>query len=382
MRVPDPGLGAGNPRAYEMILAIKKLGYQLTVYPHTVKTLPENLKNEYQKAGVEIIKEEEDLFAPQNKNRYHIVIVSRPDVFAAVRVRMREHFPKAALIYDAEALFSAREILKHRLFGNEKAEQEAEKGLAGELRLAGKADYVISVSSKEMKKIKEGAGIRNISIWGQALDPSDTNPDFSGRAGMFFVGGYLEPGSPNEHAITRFAGSIMPKLGGCAGTLRIAGMDPCDSIRALSSSSVKVLGYVPDLLPEYENARLFVVPHLFSAGIPAKLLEAMSFGLPAVISRHIADQMEIKEEEMFLIADDDAMFASKILRLYGDEALWHRLRRNALFFIRENYSAEKMTRRLGKIFHAALAVRRQRKIRTAFGLLLKAAGLGRKEQHG
>jgi hypothetical protein len=38
------------------------------------------------------------------------------------------------------------------------------------------------------------------------------------------------------------------------------------------------------LEPEYDRHRIFVVPNQLSAGIPLKLIEAISRGIPAVVS--------------------------------------------------------------------------------------------------
>ncbi len=381
MQVPAPEKGAGNPRAHEMIFAIKNLGHELTVYPHTVKTLPENRKNEYRDFGVGIITEERDLFAPQNRNRYDIVIVSRPDVFAAVRGRMREHFPKAALVYDAEALFSEREILKNRIFGRLDLIPEAEKSLAWEFKLARKADYVVSVSNLEMRKMRERGAVTNISVWGQPFEPQPGSRGFEQRAGLFFAGGYLVPESPNEHALVYFTREIFPAVNRrLACGFRIAGMDPCASIKALGSPSIKVLGYVPDLGPEYDSARIFVVPHLFSAGIPAKLFETMSRGLPAVVSRHIAEQLQVETEDLFLIASSPAEFSEKICRLYRDRELWEKLRKNSLRYITENCSPEKMRKTMALILknaqNARAKARLTRLLAAAFNAARRLAGKG------
>jgi hypothetical protein len=41
-----------------------------------------------------------------------------------------------------------------------------------------------------------------------------------------------------------------------------------------ASASVEFAGFVPDLKPEYNCHRIFIVPNQLSAGIPFKLVEA------------------------------------------------------------------------------------------------------------
>ena len=54
---------------------------------------------------------------------------------------------------------------------------------------------------------------------------------------------------------------------------------------------VTCLGPVPDLTDEYARARVFIAPTRFAAGIPFKVHEALSYGLPVVGSRLISEQL-------------------------------------------------------------------------------------------
>jgi glycosyltransferase involved in cell wall biosynthesis len=91
-----------------------------------------------------------------------------------------------------------------------------------------------------------------------------------------------------------------------------------------------LIGQQKDLAESYNQARVFVVPPRYSAGIPYKAHEAAAFGVPLVVSSLIAEQMAWKDGVECLVADSAAAFAESCCRLYNDPQLWSELRSNAL----------------------------------------------------
>ena len=91
-----------------------------------------------------------------------------------------------------------------------------------------------------------------------------------------------------------------------------------------------MLGAQENLRPLYEQARAFVVPTRYAAGLPFKAYEAAAFGVPLVVSDIIARQMKWRDGIDYLVARDADTFAQQCSRLYSDEALWQTLRANAL----------------------------------------------------
>jgi glycosyltransferase involved in cell wall biosynthesis len=110
----------------------------------------------------------------------------------------------------------------------------------------------------------------------------------------------------------------------------VAGYGTDQVLDDLNSSTIKVLGAQENLRPLYEQARTFVVPTRYAAGLPFKAHEAAAFGVPLVVSDVIARQMKWRDGIDYLVARDADTFAQQCSRLYGDEALWQTLRANAL----------------------------------------------------
>jgi glycosyltransferase involved in cell wall biosynthesis len=114
----------------------------------------------------------------------------------------------------------------------------------------------------------------------------------------------------------------------------IAGSQPPRAVRDLASPDIVVAGFVDDLTEHYETCRVFVVPIRFAAGISMKLTEAMSAGIPAVVSAVGAAGLDLRDGREALIARSDDEFVDKVVQAYEDEPLWTTLQRTAQDYIR------------------------------------------------
>jgi glycosyltransferase involved in cell wall biosynthesis len=159
---------------------------------------------------------------------------------------------------------------------------------------------------------------------------------------LLFVGSFPFAHSPNEHAVSWFLDNVFPGVARqLACTFRIVGRAP-EGLQRRASASVEFAGFVPDLEPEYDSHRIFVVLNQFSAGIPLKLVEAMSRGVPAVESELTARQLGLVDGDAVLIGHTPEEFAHKIASLYGDPALWRRVREGGLRYVAERCDPEKL----------------------------------------
>jgi glycosyltransferase involved in cell wall biosynthesis len=102
-------------------------------------------------------------------------------------------------------------------------------------------------------------------------------------------------------------------------------------VAALGAPGVEILGAVPELGDLYDAARVFVAPTRFSAGVPLKVYEAASRGVPVVATELLATQLGWEpDQELVVSAAEPAAFAAAVARLYTDEALWRLVREAAL----------------------------------------------------
>jgi glycosyltransferase involved in cell wall biosynthesis len=63
----------------------------------------------------------------------------------------------------------------------------------------------------------------------------------------------------------------------------------------------------------------------FGAGVNGKIGEALSYGVPVVTTSIGAEGIGLTSGENAMIADDPEDFANKVLKVYRDTDLWHRL---------------------------------------------------------
>src|SRR6185312_14191766 len=109
--------------------------------------------------------------------------------------------------------------------------------------------------------------------------------------------------------------------------------------RFASHPRITLRGTVADTLPLYAGHRVFVAPTRYAAGLPYKVNEAASFGLPVVATELLRGQLGWTDGEDILAAPaaDPARFAALIVSLHRDEALWQRIRAGGLARVaREN----------------------------------------------
>jgi glycosyltransferase involved in cell wall biosynthesis len=99
---------------------------------------------------------------------------------------------------------------------------------------------------------------------------------------------------------------------------------------------ITLRGAVADLAPLYDAHRIFIAPTRYAAGLPYKICEAASFGLPVAASELLRQQLGWSNDQDMLAADtvDPAAFARQVLALYQSESLWHRIRAGAAARIR------------------------------------------------
>jgi GT2 family glycosyltransferase len=338
--VPHPGLGQGYPRSHRILSTLCELGHFVTLYPLVFPYEP------WEEVYADIPREVEVMngwgegrlseFLRDRVGFYETVLVCRPPNMAAylkAAGRNGEVTGRTRLIYDAEAVFALRELRWLQLQGEALPEKRMSKAIAEEMDLANNAETVLTVCETERKAF-HSHGVYNTAVLGHSLSARPTPRDFGSRRDILFVGAIPNEQCPNGESLIWFLEEVFPivqeKLGRGV-RLLIAGINDADRIRAMASDSVRILGFVDDTQRLYDSSRIFIAPTRFSAGIPLKIYEAAAYGLPTVASSLLASQLEWENErDLLTVAGIDARgFAAACARLYSDEQLWRRVRRNA-----------------------------------------------------
>ncbi len=164
--------------------------------------------------GIEVV-DDLDGFLGAPHNVLDAVIVSRPDNMALAE-RVREHQPWAALVYDAEALFSRR-FEQWASMADEEVSGRRRRGAGADYRaveqsIAEHADAIVTISPEERDWfVTTGARCPVVLVPPVPDRATFTGAPFSERRGALFVASWLAgPQSPNAHGLQWFA------RGGCS----------------------------------------------------------------------------------------------------------------------------------------------------------------------
>lgn len=350
-QVPFPQLGAGFPRAAELIKTIHAAGWLVTLYPIHIPEVDFTAVRSCFFPEMEIIANRGlaglENFLQQEADYLDAIFVSRPHNMADFQ-RIFVRMPKLRdlhVIYDAEALFIEREALRCKVFGLGWNDAQYRNELRKELALCGEASAIITVSDCEADLISRELR-RKVFVIGHKRIPTPDGTPWEGREDILFVGSLsgTRQESPNIDGLYYFVNEVMPALDSSIGRgyrLIVAGRYESDDVRQLASDRVVLLGMVDDLRELYASAKLFIAPTRFAAGIPYKVHEASAFGIPIVATKLIATQVGRIHERDIMIGDNAQAFAEGCARLYRDKALWERVRTAAITSVAQECASER-----------------------------------------
>ena len=129
--------------------------------------------------------------------------------------------------------------------------------------------------------------------------------------GLLFVGGFEHP--PNTDAAVTLVRDVMPLVWRELGPVpvTIVGADPPAEVQALAGPEVDVAGWVEDLPPLYDSARVMVAPLRYGAGMKGKVTQSLAAGLPVVTTPVGAEGLGAVDGRDMLIAEDPAGLAER-----------------------------------------------------------------------
>lgn len=358
-RVPHVSLGSGYPRANAIVRILAEQGHAITLYP--LQFPEDDWQNVYESLPDEVevmLDRGRDGLAEFLRARcgyYDIIFVSRPHNMEVLRnIMAREPgllggigSPRALLVYDAEALYALRDDVKAIVSGKPNPAELSAANIEAELALVGYADTVIAVSEMEAQYFRRSNSSR-VVVLGHSVDVVASMNQFGQRSRFLFVGALHSDDSPNADSMRWFTDKIWPLIRtrfDFKVELDIVG--PCNamSIRDLDGKNgVNVHGMVNSLDTFYDQARVFVVPTRFAAGIPLKAYEAASRGIPMVTTHLIASQLGW--QGTVSSADDPCEFAQHCIDLFIDEVKWTRNREGILCAVSKDCGIESFSNAL------------------------------------
>jgi GT2 family glycosyltransferase len=349
--VPLNSLGSGFPRTRHLLAAAVSLGWSVTLYSTHQSDLDWEETRREIPWEVEIVTRKWPLgpvdFIQERAGYYHCFFVSRPNNLVMLKNGMRA-FPEligdARLIYDAEAVFSLREIAEAAVEGKPISEAEANRKIAEEVALAEGVDAVVCVTKAEADLFRTRQAQEPpvpVHVISHPTYSAKNPPRFHNRSGFLFVGRLLEKRAPNWRGLAWFVTYCWPLIRASLpqATLTIAGRVHAEH-RELTGPGIHFAGAVDNLQPLYDSVRVFVAPVRFAAGVPIKILEATAAGLPTAGTRLMAKQMGWTAGIEMMAEDSPLNLATEACRLHEEQDVWEAMLRVAQQSVLREHDAE------------------------------------------
>ncbi|UHC15234.1 glycosyltransferase [Methylobacterium currus] len=353
-KIPHDYLGSGFPRSRTLIGELSKSDFDLTFVPTNDVAQEWSAVRQTLDVRIEVIFGlNGDAIVDHLKERkgyYDAIVVSRPHNMVRIRRAIEQGVidrRSTYIIYDAEALFTHRDVLQSKVEGIHIDQRTVDSLVEAEINISKDADLILSVSDAELGFFRKYG--KDTMLLGHALVPEPTSRPFSERKDLLFVGSLADSNTPNTDSVLWFLREVFPvirrRVPDCR--LHLVGDVKSKAVRELATSGVVLHGRVDDIEPIYDACKIFIAPTRFAAGIPHKVHEAAAHGLPCVTTILLANQLGWKDEVELLCSDDPSAFADRCLTLYRSESVWRTVRENALRAVARDCSPESFASTVG-----------------------------------
>ncbi len=347
-QVPRATLGAGFPRAAQIVRALAGCSARVTLYAMQ-PVMPSAGEGERFPSNVETVAGAGPMalraLLDSRSGDFDLLWVGRPNNLAEFH-RLQFAAPalldRLRIVYDAEAIYAARTIREAALRGSPLSERQQARLLRAELRMTEIASAIVAVSAADAAQIAKLTS-RPVRVLSYAGAPVPTPSTFRERRGLLFLGAIYGEDTPNGDSLRYFLRDVMPR---CVGRDHLpvqiagAGTDNAKWLAAFAGPEVEIVGPVSLLAPVFDRARAFIAPTRFSAGIPLKVIEAARHGVPVVATPLVAEQLGWRNGVELLVADSAADFAAACVALVSDAELWARVRDAALAAVRRDFDPD------------------------------------------
>ena len=255
--------------------------------------------------------------------------------------------PAARVLVDSVDIHFARFFAKARITGAEKDYSSAQAMKEVELAIYGRADVVIAVSEEDKKILEAEAKDLHIEVIPN-IHATSTLPEGNPKLldSLIFVGNFRH--DPNVDGLLYFCEEVWPLIKKAAPdtVLTVVGSSPPEEVKGLASKGIKVLGFVPDIVPLLETSAISIAPLRYGGGLKGKIGEAMAYGLPVVTTSVGTEGFGLTPGDNVLVGDTPELFAAAVVDLIRDRELYERIRRAGWAFVNERYSVHAVSERI------------------------------------
>jgi glycosyltransferase involved in cell wall biosynthesis len=349
--VPTPDQDAGSIRMTAILKILQEMGYAVTFL-----SIQGGLKQPYtdhlRQLGIEVL-----------DGRLHYaseiarigdllvaVILSRPRDARLVLSAVKKYAPQAPIIYDTVDLHYVREGRRAAIENSAEIAALADEYQRLEFALMRDTDATLVTTKVEAEALELALPECRIEVLSTIHSPSVTGGERAARRDLLFVGNFDH--LPNRDGIKWFVSEVLPRLRSLLPEIHIniVGSNMPPEIQSLDGAGVNVIGWVQDLAPLYDAAKVVIAPLRYGAGIKGKIGESAMHGVPVVATTIASEGINLLPERDFLLADEPRDFATQIARVYDDTALWEALSTNSQTAISAQCSPEVARQTLEQLF--------------------------------
>ena len=340
---PEPDRDAGSLLIMSQLDAIKRLGYQVIFSPTVDADGFTTYREALTQAEIlcptgELVENLEDFIANYGEI-LDLVILSRVTCGGYYYEKIREHAPRAKVVFSPVDLHGVREIRAGEVNADIKTVNKARALLERELYLTRNSEATMVVSDIEghfLQRRVPGANIYTTPVLTHQDRPV---PGFSERGHVIgFIGnfGHL----PNIDAVEVLVREIWPTLSTYEPGLRlqIVGQSLPKTILDILPPGVEYLGHVENIELWLASIKATVAPLRFGAGAKGKIVTSLSAGVPCIATEIGVEGMGLVPNRDIVIAANVDDFVTGLLAIVNDQVNWERLSYSAVEKMRADYS--------------------------------------------
>ncbi|MBC2845896.1 glycosyltransferase family 4 protein [Winogradskyella flava] len=332
---PEPKSSAAGSRILQLIEQFQNQGYDIT-FACAAKTSKNTFDLERINVNTRTIELNnssfDDFISDLNPD---VVLFDRFMIEEQYGWRVAEQCPEALRILDTEDFHGLRKARELALKENSEItiEHLQNDTTKREVSSIYRCDLSLVISETEMKMLTKQFKIDHSLLYYLPFlldsisdDEIDKLPIFKERQHFITIGNFLHP--PNYDAVLHLKKSIWPLIRQQLpkAELHIYGAYESHKVTQLHNKKEGFLikGFAEDVNTVMQNARVCLAPLRFGAGLKGKLIDAMKYGTPCVMSNIASEGMFGKLESNGFIEDNPENFNQKAVELYTNHDIWQK----------------------------------------------------------
>ncbi len=341
---PTPDKDAGSYAAIQEMRLLRTFGCKLTFMPENAAYLGQYTE-QLQRMGVEcvyapFIGSVWELLKVRGKE-FDVIYITRYTVAEKYIEAIREFASSARIIFNNADLHFLREMRLALTSKNQEIMEQAIRTRNAELTVMRNVDLTLSYNEVEHAVIlSHNLDSSRVAKCPWVVELPKSVPGFDQRCDIAFLGGYGHP--PNVEAVESFVHEVMPLLRKRLPGVRflVYGSNPPKTLEALDCDDVVIAGWVKDVAEVYETCRVFVAPLQTGAGLKGKVVGALAYGVPSVITPVAAEGIGLRDRLETRIVVKPEAWVEAIAELYENEVRWTSCSEAARRFAANEYSFE------------------------------------------